>query len=519
MIQRLKSIDWWVVVAYILVGVSLALVINLLLPTKSHAQTCTDPTRRINVTTQPTGLVTLSSPYTITSVAFTPDSNARYRAIVGGVIQAPVVLPSSITTNSATVQFYLNAASPSAAVTVQMNVTDVCGSWPTFAGGGPAVLPTSGPLATVPPTATPVPTSTPITPVVIPTATPQTVSLVSSFPEEVHQGGDIWISWFGRTSPSVGDYVALATVGGTLAGPPIFTSSCTSTQGSVAKSQGMCKITLGVAFNPDNYLVRFYGNNNSNNVLATGNKYLKVKAVGAALLGRGQVWGSVASWVIPEISLIGGFVGFQASLNAGDANDLSAGDKYHHLGLADFALLGDNFIEAGTWRSCSPGVPRFCSSYPYMSWMDHSGEIQQRTWNGFATMPHIPLTPGNMYVFQVYETAETFWTANLCDEGVCCPIWESGIPCTGRKVNDVVPRTLLARMKMIFAGSETPLTTSQAGATRITNPSYCCHYGLTNWTPLSCWDQKLINVHRTYVFADVSPCVPYTGWYTEQWLN
>jgi hypothetical protein len=473
-----------------------------------------------------TGQVTLASadPAKLIRRVEVNPSNGGGATYLGPGWNSPRALPVVEQPNAATFSFSVYAATPGTAVTVPIVVTLDGGCvWPTFVGGGPDVIPLTGPTSTATPlpTATRVPQPTAITPVVIATATQQTVPTVYSFPDETRPSNDVVLTWSGRMNPTTSDYVALANLAGNLVGPPIFTSSCNTTPGTVARKEGQCEITLSNTIPAGQYLIRFYASNNSNNAIATGTKYLKVQPTGAALMGAGQLWGTVASFHIPEISLIGGFVGFQGGLNAGDPGDISPGDKYHHLGLSDFALLGDNFIEAGVWRQCTSGIPNFCAGWPYMSWSDTFGQIQEVAWNGFGGFPPIPLPAnlGTIYQFQVYETVDTVWTANFCDQGYCCPIWHSGIPCTGRKANDLLPRTLLTRMKQIFAGSETPSKGAQSGVTDVSNPAYCCHFGITNWTPLDCWEQPLDGYDHRVIRADLSPCIPYSGWFAITWLQ
>jgi hypothetical protein len=263
------------------------------------------------------------------------------------------------------------------------------------------------------------------------------------------------------------------------------------------------------------------GNNNTNNVLAQTSQSLSVKSVGSATFGKGQIWGTAAQFEIPEINLIGGFIGFQAHLNAGDPGTNLQGDTYHHIGLADFGLLGQNFIEAGSHKFCPYQFnnPEQCAIHPYMSWMDNNGTIRQAEWNGFYGYPNVVLAQGigTLFQFKVYEISATQWTGEFCDlSGYwCCPLWQTGAPCTGQKPIDVVPTTLRVRFPWIFGGSETKDSRTPAGLTDISNPAYCCHYGTVQWTPLDCWHYPWDTYDKSIIFTSLSPCVASGGWYAQ----
>jgi hypothetical protein len=478
----------------------------------ASAQSCPDQARKITTNVSPNGLVNISSPNVITRIDFSPNANARYQP---NNFNSPTFIPAYITPNTASVSFYLTAASAGVDVTVQMTVTDVCGQWPTFAGAGPAVFPTAGPLATV----TPMPTTpaTPITPQVIPTATPSAATTLSFWQTEVLQGNSITVTWANRVNPTVGDFVALTNTSGNIVGPPIYTSSCTSSQGAVAKKSGSCVIKIGSAFPANQYLIRLYVNNNSNNLLLTASPQLNVVSSGGALFGKGQIWGTAAQFEIPEISLIGGFVGAFSFLSTGDPGYAQSGDTYHHLGVADFGLLGENFVEAGAHKVCSGGSPNFCQSNPYMSWMDNTGTIQQVVWDGFNNYPNIPLPLSNVsaYRFAVYEVTATQWTADFCDlYEHCCPIWQHGIPCTGIKSNDLIPYSLRLRFPWIFGGSETRDPRTPAGTTSVSNYSYCCEYLSNDWRPLDCWHYPWDTYDKNIIFTQLTGCAGTPGdWY------
>lgn len=479
-----------------------------------HAQTCP---RNITLNVQPSGLITINSPNTISQIDFTPDPNARYRPTN---YNAPIQLPAAINPWSQQAQFYLHAANAGQSVTVQMTVTDSCGPWPTLAGAGPAVFPTAGALATSTPTRTPVPTptniATPITPVVIPTSTPQTVLAMAFGPVNVLQGNKITIYWSGRSNPTTGDFLGITNLSGFLLTTPIYTSSCTSTQGVVAKKEGSCLVTIAGSFTAGQYFVKMYGNNNSNNLLSAANSQLKVASSGGALFGKGQVWGTDAQFENPAINLVGGYVGVYAFLSPGDPGYGIAGDSYHHVGVADFGLLGENFVEAGSNKTCSGGVPNFCSAFPYMSWMDNTGTIRQIVWNGFAGYPNMPLPLNNISAFRfaVYEVSATQWTADFCDlDEYCCPIWQKGIPCTGIKPTDIVPYSLRIRFPWIFGGSETSDVNTPSGVTSVADYAYCCEFAMTQWTNLPCWRYPWDTYDKIVLFTHITPCVTPGDWY------
>ena len=48
-----------------------------------------------------------------------------------------VLSPSTPATGTAQSVFFVARATPGAATTVALTVTDACGDWPTFVGGGP----------------------------------------------------------------------------------------------------------------------------------------------------------------------------------------------------------------------------------------------------------------------------------------------------------------------------------------------------------------------------------------------
>jgi hypothetical protein len=481
----------------------------------AEAQTCP---RSVTTSVTAAGQVTLSSPNTITRIDFSPNGQTHYRTTQSA---SPGSVPAFVTPNATSFTFYLTAVNSDTYPTVRIFVTDACGEWETLAGAGPAIFPTSGPTVTRTPVPTPVPTAvptvTPITPVAIPSSTPQ-VSVSASFgPKEVLQGNKINISWAGRSNPNVGDFVALANLGGNLAGPPIYTSSCSSTQGATAKSAGNCTLTIGTAFPSGQYLVRLYGNNNSNNLLYTVSTYLDVKSSGTAIFGKGQTWGTLAQWEHPNILAIGGFTGALGYLNAGDPGYNIFGTSYRHVGLSDFGLIGENFIEAGVQKVCAGGAFQYCSAYPYMSWMDNGGVIRQAVWDGNGGFPTASLVQSNdiQFKFAVYETNATVWSADFCDLNEhCCPIWQKGIPCTGMKNNDLIPITLRLRFPWIFGGSETEDVRTPAGFTNVTNYAYCCEIFTTNWTPASCWDYPWDTYDKSVIYTAITGCLGTSSWYT-----
>jgi hypothetical protein len=119
--------------------------------------------------------------------------------------------------------------------------------------------------ATPTPTKAPTPTSTPV-----PTATPvPTQKTVSVSPTTIGANGTITIAWNGNSSPTVKDWVGVMSATSTLdANPWVYTSSCSKTAGTTAKSSGSC--TLAAPAVAGVYSVKLL-QNDSFVLLASGN--------------------------------------------------------------------------------------------------------------------------------------------------------------------------------------------------------------------------------------------------------
>lgn len=99
---------------------------------------------------------------TLRSIQFTSTNGALLESSPG----QPIAVPSTVTqfTNPTTYSFLVRQASPPGAATAFLSVTDACGPWTTFVGGGPSAFPggdaSAGPTTAPRPTPAPSPTPT-----------------------------------------------------------------------------------------------------------------------------------------------------------------------------------------------------------------------------------------------------------------------------------------------------------------------------------------------------------------------
>jgi hypothetical protein len=389
----------------------------------------------------------------INAIAFTSDPH-----LVGSQTNVAIDLPGqppgqhpplNVALNPAqpTYTFTLRPLVPGQAVTLPVTIADSCSAWPTFVGAGPGVIPTALPTQTPTPmpsaTRTPTIVPTPTIPV-FPTSTPLPATTVGYFPAKVLQGNKLIITFAGRPSPAINDYLVITNAAGVQQGPAIYTSSCTTTPGSVAVSAGSCTIQLFATFTPGTgYVVKLFANGGSG--LLAQKTGLEVRQSGGALIGRGQAWGLTNAADDPAFGLAGGFLGAQSLLNTGDPA-YQAPYSYNAVGLSDFGLIGDNFVEAGSYKLCFPSGQ--CEAFPYMSWLDNNSNLQSITWDGTGGAPNFVLPLPNsatFYTFKVFELAATRWTGEFCIPAFgCCPLWKFG-DCSGVTAAQIPPRPSRSR--------------------------------------------------------------------------
>lgn len=167
---------------------------NLGLLVAQFASACTLPRPNMLVTTAPSNggrlLVTIATQTNQTNPSNslqTVQFTAAPNAVLTDANGASIAVPSSVTfTSSPTAySFFVRQAVTTAAATAFFTATDVCGDWPTFAGGGPSAFPTgdagvpTGSASVSTPTAVPSPT---IVPSRVPTVAPAATAAPAATP-------------------------------------------------------------------------------------------------------------------------------------------------------------------------------------------------------------------------------------------------------------------------------------------------------------------------------------------------
>jgi hypothetical protein len=533
MMRRPSLTATWLVVAVelaLIVVLTALLLVRVLQPPPAHAQSCS-PRPPVAVAVARDGTVTLTATTPIVQVIF--NASTQYAGSTDNVALdlpgQPPALPATLNggyrtvnvsppTTTYTFHLYTLAYHP---VTLPVTVADACGYVDTLVGGGSLILPTHVPTQTAMPTSTPLPTQTGTPPPTQtarptltlqpqPTSTPVTTPYVAINFRYVIQGNSFTVQWGGRAAPTVADYVIITDPQGTAKGPPIFTSSCTSTQGSTAKGSGECKIKLGVNFPAGTYQVRYYGNNNSQVVLATSTN-LTVESTGGALVGRGQLWGTNWAGYYPDINVQGGWIGNQAVISIGDSGYLTS-ESWNAVGLTNFALLGQSFVETGSDKLCTVYPTSGCVAYPYMSWMDNVGDIQNVRWSGGA-WPYLPLAINDVMTAKAYELQATRWNGEFCLTLYrCCPLWTGA--CNGISPEQLpyAPATWLSRYRWLWYGQETPDPSTAAGTMHVDNAANCCPLNSNQWQVTECWDDIWDTNFSDRVWTFVSNCLSPGAW-------
>jgi cell division septation protein DedD len=494
----------------------------------TQAQSCS-PRPSVQVQESRDGTVTLTAATPITQVIF--NASSQYAGSLDNVALdlpgQPPALPATInggyrTVNlnppSTTYTFHLYTLDYHP-VTLPITVADGCGYFQTMAGGGSLIFPTHVPTATATPTPLPTQTGTPpptqtarptLTLQPEPTTTPVTVPYVGISQNYVIQGNGFVVEWGGRVAPTTTDYVIITDNKGTAKASPVFTSSCTSTPGSTAKASGACPVRLGVNFPAGAYQVRYYGNNNSQVTLATSST-LNVESTGGALIGRGQLWATNWANYYPDINVQGGWIGYQAVISVGDSGYLTS-ESWNAVGLTNFALLGQTFVEVGSDKLCTVYPVSGCTAYPYMSWMDNVGDIQNVRWSGGA-WPNLPLAINDVMTAKVYELQATRWNGEFCLTLYrCCPLWTGA--CNGISPEQVpyAPVTWVSRYRWIWAGQETPDPSTAAGTMHVDNAAWCCPLNSNQWQVNECWDTIWDTNFSDRVWTFVSNCLAPGAW-------
>jgi hypothetical protein len=498
---------------------------------QSWAQTGCDPVPQATVQVQAGGVVSIQTTQPMAAVQFYAAPNAWIQRADGTWVQPPVVLvPAGATPQQLT--FTVAAADGSVAVPhVPFTITwtnAACAGWTSFVGWGtaglvPTVVPTPTPTPTPvqAATATPTPWPTP-TVVVAPTATvvPPSVSELWYLSTPVYPDNMLVVGWVAQPATTT-DYVAIVRVAdGVVMGPPVFTSSCTSVAGGVARATGLCGIYLTRQFPPGQYWLRLYGANNSSNVLATAAQVLEVRPLGAAFEFRGRLWGMVSSATVEGIHpygilVWGGFIGGKAQINWGDTLAYRF-PRWHHVGL--FANH-NAWIEAGTQEQCDDFEG--CWSNPYMSWIDRlTGRAQSAVWDGEFGYPRLrlPTLYFYRYEFAVYRVGETAWTGQMCDASrVCCHLWLTGLPCREPTAQDTPPQMPVTALPWYFGGSESITPDWPGGITRVAEPWVCCEWG-TNpplWLSVDCWSSWATSANPDRIRTQLEYCLHAgDGWVT-----
>jgi hypothetical protein len=471
--------------------------------------------------------LTSTAPNVISGLAITSDPHyvgSQNNVSVDLPGQAPGRAPGFAITISPPVSSYIfqvHSLTPGSPATLPMTVTDNCGPWQTFVGGGSAnTFPTAAPTWTP----TPGPTSTPVRTVttqptptlkVLPTATQLPATTVGFFPSKVIQGNVVALNSTNRPNPAVNDYFVITNSSGVQVGPAIYTSSCTTTPGTIAKASATCPVTTSPTLAPGQYILKLFANG-GNGLLAqkTG---LTVTQSGGALLGRGQLWTVKYSGDDPEFGLTGGFVANQATFNTGDPA-YQAPFSYNAVGVSSFGLIGDDFVETGAYKLCTFGGQ--CNVYPYMSWLDNRGDIQSITWDGFNGQPEVILPASNSAIFRqfkVYELDATRWTAEYCYADLtfsgCCPLWRMGI-CTPVPPIDFqyAPATRLIRYPWAWEGEETLSERWASGVMRLQGSAVCCKIAQSQWTVQECWDHIWDSFDHNVIRSTVTNCPVPGAW-------
>jgi hypothetical protein len=507
--------------------------------TPAHAQACS-PRPPVQVQQARDGTVTLTATTPITQVIF--NASTQYAGSLDNVALdlpgQPPALPATLNGGYRTVNvspaattytFHLYTLTPQP-VTLPITVADGCGYVDTLVGSGSNMLPTHVPTQTATPTRTPLPTNvatstrTPTPPPtatmpVIPTATPVTQATVVYGPAKVYQGAKQTWSWYGRTAPQATDFLVLAKPDGTFAGPPVYTSSCTSTPGSVAKGSGWCEIAFTTSLAPGFYQLQYRAS--AGNVLLALEQNDQVLAQGAAIDGRGQEWGTSSLLDDVDVAVAGGYSGFQAYITVPDPS-FQTQVSWYHIGLNSIGNYSGQFLEVGIRKACSLVTVPACIGNPYMSWTDSFGQLQGAVWDGspsngpYGYWPNIalPLHIQSENQFKVFETAATAWTGEMCDLfQKCCPLWLDGPVCRPIQGGDLRPVTYLTRYPQWFAGTETLSPGIAGGAAEFGYPQYFGKYNSIQWIVIDCWDHEWRMYDPSRVLAILTQCdPPYAGW-------